>query len=286
MALVAQGLAAKPYSPDLFLVMANCVHSGEEPGPDADATRLAWLNRIYEGSGIAPLRLADPAGAFTIGNLAADAPPVTAEELGMPLPKVSVLMPVYAAAETLPFALRGLLAQTWTNLEVIVVDDASPDDTVAVAEAIAAADPRVTVLRQPRNQGSYAARNAGLRAATGDYITTHDADDWSHPQKIELQVRHFLAHPGRRSPAPPLGPLQRRHELSRLFRPWGGLISKSMSSLMFPPGAMEALGGWVRCGSAATPSSAPGRGDLRHGLPRSGSAPACRSPSRSTRSAR
>jgi glycosyltransferase involved in cell wall biosynthesis len=170
---------------------------------------------------------------------------VTAADLGAPLPKVSVLMPVYAAAGTLPFALRGLLAQTLTNLEVIVVDDASSDDTVAVAEAVAATDPRVTVLRQPRNGGSYAARNAGLRAATGDYITTHDADDWSHPQKIEQQVRHFLAHPGTVACTSRWIRCSADMSFRGLFRPWGGLISKSVSSLMFPREVMTTLGGWV-----------------------------------------
>ena len=130
------------------------------------------------------------------------------------------------AVETLPFALRGLLAQTWTNLEVIVVDDMSPDDTVAVAEAIAARDPRVTVLRQPRNQGSYAARNAGLRAASGDYITTHDADDWVHPQKIELQVRHFLERPSAVTCSSSWIRCGADMRFRGLYRPWGGLIAR------------------------------------------------------------
>lgn len=251
--LAEQSLETTDGGPDFCLALANCEQGlpGAAPDPEADRRRLDWVNRIFRDANLEPLQLRDPAGGFTLDNLTAEAaPPVTAADLaaaglGGALPKVSVILPVHAAAETLPFVLRSLLAQSWTNLELIVVDDMSPDDTVAAAEAIAATDPRVRVLRQERNQGSYAARNAGLRVATGDYITTHDADDWSHPRKIELQLRALLETPE----------LQVTHSdwvrctpdmtFRPLFRPWAGLISKNISSLMFRRAAMERLGGWV-----------------------------------------
>lgn len=251
--LAETGLRATNGSNDLRLALANCALSGPAaaPDPEADGRRLEQVNAIFRDSGLEPLRLRDPAGAFALDNLVTDAvAPVTAAALeaaglGPALPKVSVILPVHAAAETLPFALRSLLAQSWANLELIVVDDRSPDDTVAVAEAIAATDPRVRVLRQDRNAGSYAARNAGLRVATGDYITTHDADDWSHPRKIEQQVRAFLEAPDLQATYSDWVRCSADMVFRPLFRPWSGLISKNISSLMFRRAAMERLGGWV-----------------------------------------
>ena len=105
---------------------------------------------------------------------------------------VSVIVPTYNGGTSLSVALRGLLDQTWENLEIIVVDDCSSDDTFAVAESYAHQEPRVKAIRQGENQGTYTARNRGLEIATGQLITTHDADDWCHPEKIEMQVRNFL----------------------------------------------------------------------------------------------
>lgn len=236
--LLRRGLRKKPDSSDLCLAMAN-TFAGE--GPDGDTERLDWINRIYATVGLAPLALHDATRPLAVDNLAAAAVPAADARQA----KVSVIMPVYRAAATLPFALRGLRAQTWDNLEILVVDDCSPDNTVAVAEAIAAEDPRVRVIRQSANRGSYAARNAGLAGATGDFITTHDADDWSHPQKLELQVRHFLARPGTVATYSFWIRCTEDVVFRGLFRPWGRLVSKNVSSLMFPRAVMDELGGWV-----------------------------------------
>ncbi|MCL5050683.1 MAG: glycosyltransferase family 2 protein, partial [Firmicutes bacterium] len=102
---------------------------------------------------------------------------------------VSVIMPVYNAAETIEVALKSVLGQTYTHLEVIVVDDCSDDNSVAVVEGIAQQDARVRIIRAQKNNGAYAARNLGVRHSTGEMITVHDSDDWSHPQKVERQVQ-------------------------------------------------------------------------------------------------
>ncbi|MHC0552930.1 glycosyltransferase family 2 protein [Salinicoccus sp. CNSTN-B1] len=92
-------------------------------------------------------------------------------------------------------AIESILGQTWQNLELLIVDDCSPDDTKAIAEEYAARDPRVRVLSTPRNSGPYVARNIALEAADGEFVTVNDADDWSHSQKIEVQARHLMDHP-------------------------------------------------------------------------------------------
>ncbi|CAM3453144.1 glycosyltransferase family 2 protein [Halomonas casei] len=104
------------------------------------------------------------------------------------MPLVSVVVPAFNAESTINIALRSLLAQSWSNLEIIVVDDASTDGTAKRVEKKARLETRLTLIRHERNQGAYSARNTGVRAARGAFVTVHDSDDWSHPQKIERQV--------------------------------------------------------------------------------------------------
>jgi glycosyltransferase involved in cell wall biosynthesis len=101
---------------------------------------------------------------------------------------VTVIVPVYNAAATVITALRSLAAQSYTRLEVLVVDDASTDNTAMVVKEFCAQDRRFRLLRQAINQGAYSCRNMGMQQAKGDYITCHDADDWSHPDKLRLQL--------------------------------------------------------------------------------------------------
>ena len=101
-------------------------------------------------------------------------------------------MAAFNAEGTIEQAISSVLAQSWTNLELIVVDDGSSDATAERIEQIAGKDERVRLLRTKRRGGPYAARNQALAAARGEFITLHDADDWSHPQKIELQVCALL----------------------------------------------------------------------------------------------
>jgi glycosyltransferase involved in cell wall biosynthesis len=251
-ARLGEALGRSPEDPHLLLAMANAhLPAGEAPDPAADAARLGWINRIHAGAGFAPLALRDPGRPLGIDNLAAPSarPARPAGRAGAPL--VSVIVPAFRAARTLPFALEGLLAQTWGALEILVVDDASPDGTLAVAEGFARRDPRVKVIRQAENGGGYAARNAGLRAATGALVTTHDADDWSHPQKIETQVRLLAENPGLAACFSDWARVSPDLRAGWLFRAWGGLIAKNMSSILLRRAAMDALGGWdaVRVGA-------------------------------------
>ncbi|MBW3638391.1 MAG: glycosyltransferase family 2 protein [Actinobacteria bacterium] len=100
-------------------------------------------------------------------------------------PLVSVLVPAYQEERTLERAIRSTLRQSMGNLEVLVVDDGSTDETLTVARALAAADPRVRVLPSPVNTGPAATRNRGLDAARGTWIALLDADDVWLPQRLE-----------------------------------------------------------------------------------------------------
>lgn len=98
-------------------------------------------------------------------------------------PKVSIVIPCYKQAQYLPDAIESALKQTYKQVEVIVVNDGSPDNTTAVAKRF----PRVKVIEKP-NGGLSSARNAGIKAATGGWILTLDADDKLDPTFIEKTI--------------------------------------------------------------------------------------------------
>lgn len=109
-------------------------------------------------------------------------------------PLISVIMTAYnPAREAFSSSIDSILTQSWHDLEVIVVDDGSDADHGAFLERFEQKDSRVRYHRLDRNQGTYVARNAGLALATGTYVTGQDADDWSHPSRIEHQVKHLEA---------------------------------------------------------------------------------------------
>ena len=110
-------------------------------------------------------------------------------------PLVSVIVPACNAEPYLREAVQSVLRQTHERLELVLVDDGSTDGTPALADALAASDPRVRVLHQ-RNGGLSAARNAGLAAAKGDLVCFLDADDALLPDKLERQLRFLELFPG------------------------------------------------------------------------------------------
>ncbi len=104
----------------------------------------------------------------------------------MPFPRVNILIPAYNRADFLPEAMQSALAQTFRDLEVIVVDDGSTDDTPAVVRAIT--DPRLIYIRQ-ENRGVSSALNTAWRAARGEYVALLGSDDVMLPQQIENLLR-------------------------------------------------------------------------------------------------
>ena len=106
---------------------------------------------------------------------------------------VSVLMSVYNGAPTLEKAAASVLAQTYRNLELILCDDASTDDTWRIMQRIAAQDARVTVFQNKTNRGLGASLNGCLSRAGGEYIARQDADYVSDPDRIERTMDFLLS---------------------------------------------------------------------------------------------
>ena len=99
---------------------------------------------------------------------------------------VSVIIPVYNAAEFIGKCVSSVLEQTLNDLEVICVDDRSSDDSFEVLSRLE--DPRLKIIRFPENRGVSAARNAGLEAASGKYVYFLDSDDWLDPDYLEAMT--------------------------------------------------------------------------------------------------
>jgi hypothetical protein len=109
--------------------------------------------------------------------------------------RITTIVTTYRPGPELVTAVRSLVAQSWTNHEILVVDDGSGPGHESVLDRAASLDPRVRVIRIPGNGGTYRARNAGLDVATGEFVTFQDSDDWSHPLRLERQAAPLIADP-------------------------------------------------------------------------------------------
>lgn len=101
---------------------------------------------------------------------------------------VTVVMPCWRPDEGLFTSVASITGQSWGDLEILVVDDASGPEWEGTFARAQAMDPRVRIVRMERNGGSYLGREAAIGQARGAYVTFQDADDWSHPSRIEHQV--------------------------------------------------------------------------------------------------
>jgi hypothetical protein len=107
--------------------------------------------------------------------------------------RISVVVTAYRPDEGLLTAVRSILAQSWANVEIILVDDASPPEYDELLDRATGLGERIRLVKLAENAGTYAARNAGLDAAGGEFAAFQDSDDWSHPRRLELQVAPLLA---------------------------------------------------------------------------------------------
>ncbi len=110
------------------------------------------------------------------------------------MPRISILMAAYNAQKYVRQAIDSVLSQTMMDWELLVVDDASTDDTQAILREYIAQDERIKLFCQNENKGQAVARNIALQQAKGDYICMLDADDWFAPDTLEYAVAEF-SHP-------------------------------------------------------------------------------------------
>ncbi|AFU97760.1 family 2 glycosyl transferase [Simiduia agarivorans SA1 = DSM 21679] len=183
-------LTGWPESMDKYLARSMLAEDTKKPSYFS----LLWQNKLAN-----VVKKIDANSPISLDNLTLHAPPAEKQRNIFRSTLVTVIVPLFNAEATVSTALYSLSSQSWKYLEILVVDDASTDASVDVVQRHIQQDPRIRLIRHHTNQGAYAARNSALQVAKGEYITTHDADDWSHPQKIEMQVtallkrRHYAA---------------------------------------------------------------------------------------------
>ncbi|WP_018930752.1 glycosyltransferase [Gracilibacillus lacisalsi] len=222
---------------DLCLAMASAETTNDE--------KIEWINKAFALHQLTPVTQNE-------GRTLYDAIEVTdrldRQEQG---PVVTVIIPVYNAAETVQTALDAMTNQTWTNLEILVVDDCSTDNTTEVVEQYAHKDHRIKLLQNNVNAGAYIARNKALQQASGAFVTINDADDWSHPAKIQIQVEHLLENPAVMANTSQQARVTEDLHFHRRGKP-GEYLFANMSSLMFRrEEVLEKIGYWdsVRFGA-------------------------------------
>lgn len=110
------------------------------------------------------------------------------------VPRVSVILPVYNAEQFVAEAVLSILGQSFSDFELIAIDDGSTDRSAAILDSLAAKDARIIVLRQS-NSGLIATLNRGCASARGQYLARMDADDVSLPERLRTQVQYLENHP-------------------------------------------------------------------------------------------
>lgn len=173
----------------------------DNPHVFPDGSSDQWLgnfNRDFAAAGLWPISVRS-GEAHPFDRVCCEPPSSSTEtpDVGPSAsPLVTVVIPTYRPErQELLTAVGSILDQTLRDIEVIIVDDASPVEYEPLLAEIARSDPRIRVIRAEENAGAYVARNIGYGEARGEFVTGQDDDDWSHPERLERQVRFLQSHP-------------------------------------------------------------------------------------------
>ncbi len=102
--------------------------------------------------------------------------------------RVTIIMTTFNSESTVELAIASVMQQSVSNIELIVVDDCSSDGTREILRRLGASDPRIKLIFNSRNVGTYVSKNSALQASSGDFVTFHDSDDWMHPMRLERHL--------------------------------------------------------------------------------------------------
>lgn len=229
-------------SADLYLAASNLENEIKN--------KIKWINKAFEHQNIPPINYESRSHAHYYDRLTSKKLTKKNRARKNNQPKVSVIIPAHNAAATIDTTLDSMLAQSWTNIEILVVDDCSTDDTQITVEQYAQKDNRVQYMKTEQNSGPYVARNIALKQTTGELITCSDADDWSHPEKIETQVKNLIGNPRLIANMSQWARANNDLMFHRRGNP-GYYIQTNASSLMFWVAALKKIGHWdsVRFGA-------------------------------------
>ncbi|ELA09295.1 glycosyltransferase FcbB [Moraxella macacae 0408225] len=152
-------------------------------------SKLDTLNHFLLNNHLTKLTVYDKNQQLSVNNLTCHH--VDPVQQNMPL--VSILVTVYNASDTIVACIDSLLNQSYKNLQIIIINDCSTDDSLQKLQALKNKDKRIVLIDLPKNVGTFVAKNIGATYATGEFITCQDSDDFAHPQKIEQQTLPLLS---------------------------------------------------------------------------------------------
>ena len=174
-----------PLDDESFLTRAQIMRASGDGKGQVDA-----INEMLKLHDLHPITSTGENNEITIEHLQCDAPDYEKDH-----GKVSIIMTGYKKDPLLAVAVNSILAQTYRNLELIIVDDNSPDDAFEFLQKLSEDDGRIKPFQMEVNGGTYLAKNFGITQATGKYLAFMDSDDWTHPQRIERQVAKLVQNP-------------------------------------------------------------------------------------------
>ncbi|WP_018915552.1 glycosyltransferase family 2 protein [Vreelandella zhanjiangensis] len=180
---------AKQNLPDELHYTINLLEANKYLMSNDESKWLKALNTYLSHFNVAPLKLTESSDKGLLARFYCHDFNNTSEG-----PLITVIMPVWNSEDTILYAAKSILNQSWRNIELIIVDDCSTDKTWKVLKSIKSQDSRVKIFKNKVNVGPYVSKNIGLTHAQGDYITGHDADDWAHPQRLEKHYELIKKH--------------------------------------------------------------------------------------------
>ena len=174
-----------PLADECFLTRAQIMRAkGDGKGQVEAINEMLKINNFH------PITSTGKNNEITIEHLQCDAPTYDKDH-----GKVSIIMTGYKKDPLLTVAVNSILAQTYKNIELIIVDDNSPDDSFEFLQNWGKDDERIKPFQMEVNGGTYLAKNFGITQATGRYLAFMDSDDWTHPQRIQSQVEKLIQYP-------------------------------------------------------------------------------------------
>lgn len=210
----------------------------------SDSRKVVELNKIYKNTGLKALTTNKAEATLDVLSTArTSVSAFTWLKALLSKPKVSIIVPVFNAEKVISTSINSLLNQSWKNIEIIAVDDASTDNSYTELKRLFGGIERVRVIKNNKNKGAYATRNLGMSLAIGEFLTVMDADDWAHPQKIEKQIIPLLFNRSLKGTVSHWVRCTEDFKFSRL-RAGNAWVHRNVSSLLVRKDVVAALGDW------------------------------------------
>lgn len=171
------------FKPDVYLIKSNLLAKTDE-------VKVFFLNKYLTRFKLCKILLKNKKKNLSINNLTS----VKLKFLSFK-PLVSIIVTTFNSKRLIESCLISLINQTYSNIEIIVIDDASFDSTKEVVKKLMKKDNRIKYYKLNYNVGTYAAKNIAINYASGEFVTCHDSDDFAHTEKIEKQVKPLIRFP-------------------------------------------------------------------------------------------